>query len=55
MRKVKVIYEGGFDPEFDAKIRKAMEDIGGEEWASGFNLRDMTRDLCFDFKEEKEK
>ena len=47
--KIKVTYNGNLDKELDSEIRSAIEGIGGEWYAQGFDFTTNIRDICFDY------
>ena len=48
MMKLKVFYEGEADAILDGKIIKAMEKIGYQWYAQGYNFKKKERDLAFE-------
>ncbi|MBA7571240.1 hypothetical protein ES695_13150 [Candidatus Atribacteria bacterium 1244-E10-H5-B2] len=40
---------------FEKELEKLFKKYGFDRWASGFDLCDGTRDLCFERKKVKEK
>ena len=52
-KTIRVIYDGRLDVRLDMLIRTAMEKIGAELYAEGYNFEDEERDICFDWGEEE--
>ena len=52
--RIEVTYQNdrGIDPDIDNKIRLAMETVGAEWYAQGFNQVTKTRDICFNLEIE---
>lgn len=50
-KELKIFYKDKFNHKLDKAIRDLLTKFGYEEWASGYNLIDGVRDLCFDKKD----
>ena len=50
--RIKVTYKSknGLDEKADKKITEIIEHMGGEWYASGYDLTTNIRDICFDYK-----
>lgn len=51
-KELKIFYKGKINPELDKALKDILNKFKYKEWASGFNICDGIRDLCFDKKED---
>ena len=49
--RVKYRVAKGIDKKLDKAIEKVAEEFGFSFWASGFDTKNLVRDLCFEKKE----
>lgn len=51
VKKFKCTYKGGQNTALDDDVISALATLGFEFYASGYNVKTNTRDLCFERKE----
>jgi len=51
--QIKIFYKGQPSKAVDDEIQAAMDKIGAEWYAEGYNIPENERDICFDLKVEE--